>query len=684
VPVPQLIGVDVGGTFTDHIAINDDGSITALKVPTDPTDLPSSVIEGARRMGVADVRAFNHASTTGLNAVLTRQLPKIGFLATLGHRDILDMGRAWRPLEALTDPHWRRSFGDSAAPIVPRYLRRGIRERLMTDGSALIALDEEQAIEQLEVLARCEVEGVAICLLNAFVNPAHEVRLRELVEAHLPGVRCSISSEVSPLAKEYGRASTTVIDVMMKAVMQDYADRLRTGLGDLGLASPVNYADCAATLAPERMALQRPSALIFSGPAAGTVSSAHFGQASGRPGLICCDVGGTSTDISIVMDGKPVVQTTFEIEHDLIVNTLANEIVTLGAGGGSIVAVGAAGELTVGPASAGSTPGPACYGRGGTQPTLTDACLLMGLVDGKGFAGGTMDLDAELAERAFEGLDSTLSLDEKIVHAYRIGLHHIAQGILDIAIQHAVDPRDFDIIAYGSAGPMLLPAILDEVSARSVVIPPHPGLFSALGLLSADQVFVRGRSAYVVIDGTATDQMNAVFAAMERDLLAELNLDRDAVSIKRTFDGRLVGQTWDTPFVDVPGGVLDEAAAAAMVGNFHDAYEARWGSRFEEHRVEGVTYRVQVSVPSEKVSYEPAELTAEEPRPSGQAVLRTGAEPTTGDVYRREALRPGQRVLGPALIREEMASTFLEAGQLATVGARGELVITMDPNGGAR
>jgi N-methylhydantoinase A len=677
----SLIGVDVGGTFTDHISINDDGSITALKVPTDTTDLPSSVIEGARQMGVAQARAFNHASTTGLNAVLTRNLPKIGFLATEGHRDILDMGRAWRPLEGQTNPHWRRSFGDAAQPIVPRYLRRGIHERILADGEVLFELDEAQAVEQLELLRRCGVEGVAICLINAYVEPRHEQRVRDLVEQHLPGVRCSISSDVSPLAKEYGRASTTVIDVMMKTVMQDYADRLREGLGALGLGVPVNFADCAATLAPDTLALQRPSALIFSGPAAGTVSGAYFGAAVGRENLICCDVGGTSTDISIVMGGKPVVQTTFDIEHDLIVNTLANEVITLGAGGGSIVAVGAAGELRVGPESAGGRPGPACYDRGGSAPTMTDACLLIGLIAEEGFAGGTMRLASELSQQAFDSLETPLSADQRIAHSYRIGLHNIAEGILDIAIRHAVDPRDYDIVAYGSAGPMLLGAVLEDVGARSVIVPPHPGLFSALGLLSTDQVFVRSRSAYVTLDADAVDQMNDVFGEMERDLLAALQRSRGEVTITRTFDGRLAGQTWDTPFVAVPDGTLGAADLDTMIERFHVAYEARWGKRFAAHAVEGVTYRVQVTLPTEKVSY-PERETGEGPPPrAGEVELRHLGEPMTAVVYERAALRRGDRIDGPALVREEMASTHVGAGQVAEVGRYGELIITMRDEG---
>src|SRR5918995_2897126 len=260
-----MLGVDVGGTFTDVVGV-EDGRITVAKVPTDPHHTEQSVLEGARSVGAEGQDLFNHASTVGLNAVITRNLPKIAFLTTLGHRDILDMGRTWRPLEALTDPNWRRPFGDARNPLIPRYLRRGVKERILVDGNVLIPIDEEQVREQLEVLRKCEVRGVAICLINSCVNNAHEVRLRELVQEVLGDVPCSISSDVSPLAKEYARASTTVIDVFMKIIYSTYADRLGAGLRELGFEGDVNFADCAAMLMASDFAMSQPFRLVFSGP----------------------------------------------------------------------------------------------------------------------------------------------------------------------------------------------------------------------------------------------------------------------------------------------------------------------------------------------------------------------------------------------------------------------------------
>ena len=678
-----MIAVDVGGTFTDVVALRD-GEIRTAKVSTDYTDVTRAVLDGAATLGVGDARVFNHASTHGLNAVITRNLPKIGFLATEGHRDILDMGRVWRPAEAILDPGWRRSFGDAARPLVPRYLRRGIRERITADGQVLFSLDEDQARAELEVLRTCHVTGVAICLINAYLNPAHERRLRELVSEVLGDVPCSISSEVSPLAKEYTRASTTVVDALMKLIYSDYTATLEKGLAELGFTGQLNFADCAATLVPAQRAMEQPFRIVFSGPAAGTVASAHFGSMIGESQLLCADVGGTSCDISVVSGGAPFVDTTFELEHDLVVNALANEVSAIGAGGGSLVSIGQTGEIQVGPGSAGSNPGPACYGRGGDQPTTTDTCVLIGILDPDRFAGGELRLDADLARRAFENLDSDFTLAQRVRYAYEMAVHTIAEGIFNVAIKNGVDPRDYTLMAYGSAGPMLLPAAMDEVHCKQVVVPPSPGLFSALGLLSADQVFTANRSAYTILSPDVAGQIDALFTEMEGQLSERLDPSAQ-VSFERSFDGHLAGQSWETPFVPVPDGTIDADAIAAMIASFHDTYQERSGNRFEYFPVEGVTFRVRAVLDTDKVSFPelPARDSGEPLEPGRTVTLRYFGELGTDDedagqevpAYDRTALRAGDVIEGPAIVDEGLSTTHIGSAQRLTVGRYGELVI---------
>ncbi|GAA4552964.1 hydantoinase/oxoprolinase family protein [Amycolatopsis samaneae] len=672
-----MIAVDVGGTFTDVVALQD-GEIRTAKVSTSYTEVYGPVLEGAATLGVENAEVFNHASTHGLNAVITRRLPKIGFLTTEGHRDILDMGRVWRPASAILDPRWRRSFGDAARPLVERYLRRGIGERITADGGVLFELDEAQARAELEVLRRCGVTGVAICLINAYVNPVHEVRLRELVREVLGDVPCSISSEVSPLAKEYARASTTVVDTLMKIIYSDYTAKLEKGLADLGFTGQLNFADCAATLVPSDRAMEQPFRIVFSGPAAGTVACAHFGALIEERDLLCADVGGTSCDISVVTAGEPFVNTTFELEHDLVVNALANDISSIGAGGGSIVAIGSAGEVKVGPDSAGADPGPACYGRGGTQPTTTDTCLMIGIIDPERFAGGKVGLDPALARRAFEGLDSEFTLAQRVRYAYEMAVNNMAEGVFNIAIKNGVDPRDYSLVAYGAAGPMLLPAVLDTVHCKQVIVPPNPGLFSALGLLSADQVFTVNRSAYLVLTPEAAPKIDTLFTEMEARLREGLD-GGTRVTFHRSMDAHLVGQSWETPFVPVPDGTIDDAAIATMIGAFHDTYEGRSGNRFEMLPVEGVTFRVRAVLDTPKVTYPELPARGDEPlEPVRTTVLRYLGDGEAGQeaaVYDRAALRSGDVLEGPAIVDEGLSTTHIGAGQRASVGRYGELII---------
>jgi N-methylhydantoinase A len=673
-----MIGVDVGGTFTDVVAIRN-GRIEVTKVPTDVVTPQRAVLEGARRLGVSDMPIFNHASTHGVNAVITRRLPKIGFITTEGHRDMLDAGRCMRPRAGLTDAGWHRGFSDASRPLVPRYLRRGVRERVLSTGKVLVSLDEEQARAHIELLGRCDVVGIAVCTLNAYINDEHEVRLRELVREILgEDIRVSLSSEVSPLAKEYTRASTTIVDTFMHFIYSDYASDLESGLAELGFDGQLNFADCAATLMSREHALEQPYRIVFAGPAAGTVSCQWFGDRTGDRDLICCDVGGTSTDISLVVGGEAFVGSTFELEHDFVINARSTEISSVGAGGGSIVSVSPSGDILVGPESAGADPGPACYGRGGSRPALTDVCLLMGILDSKGFAGGEIQLDAERSWESIVGLDAPVAPEKAISMAYRVAVNNIAEEITRISIRHGLDTRDFSLMAYGAAGPMLLAATLELLRVKRVVVPPHPGLFSALGLLSTDLVYSESRSAYVMLEGDAADKIEEVYAEMEGKLRERIGAEAENAVVRRSFDGRLVGQTWEMPFVEVPTGTITAETVEGMVERFHVEYERRWGLRFDL-RVQGATYRVDLVVPADKVTYpEPDTIATAEATPDSTTELRHFAIDgglLEAGVHQRGNLRRGHRVTGPAVIREPLSTALVCPGQVATIGPIGEIII---------
>ena len=378
------------------------------------------------------------------------------------------------------------------------------------------------------------------------------------------------------------------------SALNSLAKKLGDGLADLGFSGTFNYANCAAQLVRADIAMEQPFEIVFAGPAAGTVASAHFGKLIDRGDLLCVDVGGTSCDISMVTAGQPYVNTTFLLEHDLIVNALSNEVESIGAGGGSLVTISSAGEVLVGPGSAGADPGPACYGKGGTQPASTDTLVLMGVIDPSTFAGGRMSLDPDLSRQAFENLDTTLPFDQRVSYAFNIGINNVAEGITNIAIKHGIDARDYSLVAFGAAGPMLLPATMDLVHAREVIVPPHPGLFSALGLVSSDQVYGDSRSSYTMLGTEAVESVNKVYQQMEDKLRERFDDKAPDIEFVRSMDARLAGQTWETPFVSVPSGEITPEKMDEMIANFHDVYDATgyglaasvWTQRLDRaHRV---------------------------------------------------------------------------------------------------
>jgi N-methylhydantoinase A len=671
----RVVAVDVGGTFTDAVVV-DDGRIATAKVPTDPQVSDSSVLEAARTLGVEDADVFNLASTAGLNAVLTRRLPKVAFLTTEGHRDILDHGTMIRPLEALTDPGWRRNFGDAAGrPLVPRYLRRGVRERVAASGDELVALDEVATRADLERLRAWSVEGVAVCLLHAYRNDAHERRLRDLVVEVLGDVPVSISSETSPLIREYQRASTTVIDVLMKVLYGEYTERLVAGLEAAGFEGEFNYADCSAHLLPHDYAMERPYQLVFGGPAGAAVAAAHLGEVIGDRDLLCADVGGTSADISVVVDGEPWSSSTFEIEHDLVVNAPTINIVTLGAGGGSIISATPEGDVATGPDSAGARPGPACYGDGGDRPTVTDAAAVMGIL-GDGLLGGRKALRIDLAHKAFEALDTPLAFGDRVRYGWQLAIDHIAEGLRNIGIRRGLDTRAFSLVACGAAGPMLLPCLLDQFPMRRVVVPPHPGLFSALGLVSTDRVYSDHKGRYVVLGPHAADELDEVYRDLEARLLRTVPDATDA-RLVRTFDARFYGQSWETPLVEAPGGRIDAAAVETMIDEFRSAYERVNGLAFAGIPVEAVTFRVQAVLAAPRVAYEHLPRAAGPPVATGATTLHHLYGPSCpAPEYDRATLRVSHEISGPAVVREPNATTFVPRDRTAVVGDHGELTIS--------
>jgi N-methylhydantoinase A len=358
-----------------------------------------------------------------------------------------------------------------------------------------------------------------------------------------------------------------------------------------------------------------------------------------------------------------------------LVNAISTNVITLGAGGGSIVSITPTGDIATGPDSAGAHPGPACYGQGGERPTLTDAALMIGILAADRFLGGRKPLHPQLALRAFEALPTKLSVSRRIRYAWDMAQHNVAEGIRDIAIGRGIDMRDMSLVAFGAAGPMLLPGLLDQLPLRRLIVPPHPGLFSALGLARSDRVYSDSRCRYMVLEPASADSLAALYADLERELLLQLGSDRAEAKITRSFDACLLGQSWLTPFVPVPEGPITAQTIRGMVSNFHRMYEQLNGNRFEEIPVRAAIYRIEATVPSHKVRY--PKLTAAPCKAQGEQIMLQYlyGEPTPALRFERAALGSAVRIEGPAIITEDMSTTFVPSGRTATVGEIGELII---------
>ena len=381
-------------------------------------------------------------------------------------------------------------------------------------------------------------------------------------------------------------------------------------------------------------------------------------------------------DISVVVDGEPWSSNRFEIEHDMVVAAPTINVVTLGAGGGSIISATPEGDIATGPESAGAEPGPACYGDGGAWPTVTDAAAVIGILSADGFLGGRKALRVDLAREAFQRLDTPLSFADRVRYGWELAIDHIAEGIRNIAIRRGIDTRDFSLVAAGAAGPMLIPAVLDHVPLRRVVVPPHPGLFSALGLASTDRAYGDHLGRYLALGPHAAAEIDEIYRVLEERVRSTVQ-DQDGGRLVRTFDARYFGQSWETPLVEAPTGPIDGTAVEEMVERFRSAYEKVNGIGFGFVPVEAVAFGVQLVVPADKVTY-PVLPDAPGPAvPSGETVLEhLFPSPVAAAEYQRADLGAGAEVAGPAVIREPLSTTFVPPGRVASVGAHGEIVIT--------
>ncbi|WP_030894419.1 hydantoinase/oxoprolinase family protein [Streptomyces sp. NRRL F-5053] len=683
------IGVDTGGTFTDVVAFDEEtGALHVRKVSSTPQDPGLAIVEGLDQIleqiggrSPADVGYFAHGTTVGTNALLTHRGARTGVVTTRGFRDLLELGRGRRP--RLYDLQ-----ADKPAPFAPRDLRLEVTERVRHDGSIETPLDEDEVRAAARTLREAGVESVAVCLLYSFLRPEHEQRIGEILREELPGAHLSLSSRVLPEFREYERLSTVVTNAYVGPVVAEYLAKLRQRLAERGLAAVPHVTQSNGGIIPFEAAEELPVRMVLSGPSTGVVGAAGLCAAAGHPDLITFDMGGTSSDVSLVRNGVPKVTTGMELDGRPV-RTPMLDIHTVGAGGGSLARVDAGGHLKVGPASAGADPGPACYGKASdtAEPTVTDADIVVHTLNPVHLLDGRMPVDEQAARAAVGRIAERIGLGvEETAHGIlRVVTANMARAIRVISVQRGYDPRDYTLVPFGGAGPLHASQLARELGMRTVLVPPTPGAQSALGLLMTDvrADFSRTRIQRLTDDPERTaGQLGALWAELEDEAAAWFDAERIPEAdrgLERTAELRYAGQNHEIP-VPVPAGPLDAAALAGVLETFAAEHRRLYGYDAPDEPVEAVTVRLQAvgAVPQAKLPREePAGEDASASLTGHREMHLQGEGFVSVPVHRRADLRPGNRVTGPAVVEQMDTTTVLLPGDVLTVDDHSNLVIAV-------
>jgi N-methylhydantoinase A len=686
--VRYRIGVDIGGTFTDCVVADERGGRTVSKAPSTPGSLQDGVLEAvgvnAEQLGItrpqllAATDLFVHGTTQATNAMLTRTGARTGLITTKGHEDAIIIGKVYAKVAGLPERDLVHSSRlRKPAPIVPRSLIRGVTERVDRDGDVIVALQEDEVIEAIDSLLTAGVEAIAVSLLWSFVNDAHERRIKELLTERAPHLFTAYSHEVAPVLGEYERTATTAITAYVGPKVVGYLERLESQLREEGLAQPLLVMQASGGLTSVLDAAQRPIVTLDSGPTGGILGCQHLGRLYGESNVICTDVGGTSFDVGLILRGEvPLEVEPVVAQYSLrMPKVLVNSI---GSGGGSIVWLDEGGLLRVGPQSAGSRPGPACYGNGGTEPTVTDADLVLGYLDPGSFLGGRMRLDRELALRALADLGARLGMEaeEVAVGVFRIINSQMADLIRKSTIEQGHDPRECVLVAYGGAGPTHAVFYGHEIGSKAIFVLADSTVFSAEGMLTCDVTHTAEASR--VVSTPFTDEslagLTARFTRLEQRVIDQFALEGagpDEVSLARTLGVRFRQQV-HTVEVAVDPGTLDAAAGERVLERFVERYGLLYGegalllgggNEVELHRVVGTR-------PIEPVAFPDHDSAGPDASAALKGERSAYFEPagfTATAVYDGDALRAGNEIDGPAIIERMGDSVVVPPGFRAQV-----------------
>jgi N-methylhydantoinase A/oxoprolinase/acetone carboxylase beta subunit len=671
------IGVDIGGTFTDIVALDQAGRLSLTKVPSTPKDLLEGIAAAVTRVLAlagarpADVERFIHGTTVATNAILEQKGAVTAVLTTEGFEDVLELGRMKRS----------RMYDLAMDPEVPTFLaprrrRLGIRERLDARGRVLVPLDEAAVASAVTALRRQGVQAVAVCYLFSFVNPAHERRTREIIAALAPELSVSLSSEVDPTFREYERLCVTAFDAYLGPVVKRYLAGLAATLRDLGVGGVPLIMRSRGGIVSAALAAQQPVTLFLSGPAGGVIGASFAAERSGVSDFVSLDMGGTSNDVAVVRGGTPLLAAEGTI-GPYPVRTPMVDVNTIGAGGGSIAWIDAAGGLRVGPRSAGAEPGPACYGRGGDEATVTDASVVLGYLNPARFAGGTLALDVAAAERAVAAVGRRLGVDAVTAAAgiHRVVNARMADQIRLVTIKRGYDPRQFALVVLGGAGPVHGAALAAEMGMAEVLVPEAPGVLAAFGLLAAAIEHHHARTLQAPTEAADLDAINRCLGELDaagRARMREEGVPAEAVRVAYAADMRYVGQAYELE-VPIPAPVTRERLPEILVA-FHAVHERVYGYGRPQQPAEFVNFRAVHTYPLPRPAVTPAA-----PSAGSLADARLGERPAyfgafgPTAIYERARLPRGARLAGPAIVEQSDTTTVIPPGVTALVDEAGSL-----------
>lgn len=683
------LGVDTGGTFTDVCLFDTERRIFAItKVASTPHDPGEAVLAGVRDIieregprladvdapGVERIRYFAHGTTVATNALLQGRGARTGVLTTEGFRDLLELGRQRRPKLYDLSAQKGRLLAD-------RHLRREVRERVRFDGSVAVPLDEDDVRAEVRALAADGVEAVAVCLLYSYLRPEHEQLIKRVLAEELPDTFVSISHEVLPEFREYERLSTVVTNAFIGPVMSRYLAQLRTRLHELGLGCTPKVTQSNGGMMSFPAAEALPVRTVLSGPSTGVVGAAKVAAQSGIAHTITFDMGGTSTDVSLVNDGTPSTAPGMEMDGRPIQAPML-DIHTVGAGGGSIAWIDAGGHLKVGPQSAGADPGPVCYGLGNNEATVTDANVVLGVLNQTHLLGGRMPIDADLSFAAVDRLAARLGMSrtDAAQGIVSVVTANMARAIRVISVQRGYDPRDYALVAFGGAGPLHSARLAVELGMRTTLVPQRPGALSALGMLMTDlrSDYSQTRITNAVPEhAPAFDQVFADLRARADAWFSDEGVPAPERRIRTRIDMRYVGQNYELP-VDVPVGPIDEVVLKQARAAFDELHAQRYGYASPDEPVEAVTFRVEASSASPQLEFSRQPLGSPDPtpaRPGSRSLFLP--ERVDAPVYDRALLTPGNHISGPALIEQFDTTTLVLPGEQARVDVTGNIVTTL-------